>query len=246
MAAMNALGSSAFSLPAEDASATSATFPAGVTGAAEGTVFDDHFQPGQAAGSSRRESREDASGALESFAEGSRKRVIENPGMFKLVLEEFSTRVALPAIGWASTHHKGTSEQPLNLDVALGQSLLHLITDGAQLKFARSAEVVDHNYDSVAVSCEWNKGAVGIRRGDEVFDELRNQLVQRRDGFDAAVTRLVMNAHANLNLVLSEVRLPGSGSWNVTMLKSNTDCGKSTRHIFGRLIHRIEASATVG
>lgn len=44
-----------------------------------------HFQPGVSAGSSRSESKSDAEGAETSWSGGSKSKVSEKPGMFKLV-----------------------------------------------------------------------------------------------------------------------------------------------------------------
>jgi hypothetical protein len=51
----------------------------------EGGAFEDHFHPGALVSSSRRERRRSDEGADESSGDGSRKSVMENPGIFKLV-----------------------------------------------------------------------------------------------------------------------------------------------------------------
>ena len=56
-----------------------------------GGVREDHFQPGVSAGSSRRESNK----SLVCCSSGRRRRVIENPGMFKLVF----VMVSLQSVG---------------------------------------------------------------------------------------------------------------------------------------------------
>ena len=50
-----------------------------------GTVREHHFHPGASVSLSRRDSRISALGALMSLGEGSNSKVIENPGIFKLV-----------------------------------------------------------------------------------------------------------------------------------------------------------------
>jgi hypothetical protein len=51
----------------------------------DGVDFDDHFQPGTSQGSSNRERIEWVEGAEDSEDEGKSRRVIEKPGILRLV-----------------------------------------------------------------------------------------------------------------------------------------------------------------
>lgn len=68
--------------------AVSVAVAAGATILSAGAEPTVHFQPGTEAGSSNKESSSEVSGALLSLAEGSKRRVRENPGMFRLVWEK--------------------------------------------------------------------------------------------------------------------------------------------------------------
>ena len=68
-----------------------------------------HFQPGVSAGSSRREIIR----SLVCRSSGRRRRVIENPGMFRLVFSVLSHQ--LPGYGHKfQTYHESSRKKPLN------------------------------------------------------------------------------------------------------------------------------------
>lgn len=73
------------------ASLTDNVFTGAIIGGAEWSLYlagreaEDHFQPGTSTSSSKRDRSKDVDGAFLSEEVGMSRRVIENPGMFKLV-----------------------------------------------------------------------------------------------------------------------------------------------------------------
>jgi hypothetical protein len=86
IAAVNSLGSGNVSkLGRFICSAAAEDETVEVRAAFGGGAFEDHFHPGALVFSSRRERRRSDDGAKESSRDGSRRSVMENPGIFKLV-----------------------------------------------------------------------------------------------------------------------------------------------------------------
>ena len=75
-----------------------------------GGTREDHFQPGVSAGSSRRESIR----SLVFFSSGRRRRVIENPGMFKLVFIAVGHQPVGHYQSQLPAHHESSGDEPLN------------------------------------------------------------------------------------------------------------------------------------
>jgi hypothetical protein len=92
----------------------------------DGIELDDHFQPGTLQGSSSRERIVWVAGFEGAEEEGKRRRVIEKPGMLRLVYYAVSMQYNM--CDW----------YPLNIDMPCIQSSPRLCNDPAKFKFTQS------------------------------------------------------------------------------------------------------------
>lgn len=86
-----------------------------VSETAFGSVFEDHFHPGALVGSSRRESMRSAEKVLSPWAFGRSRRVMEKPGMLRLVYADVSGLFV-----WkGQTHHERSGQDTYRFDTLL-------------------------------------------------------------------------------------------------------------------------------
>jgi len=184
-----------------------------------GGTREDHFQPGVSAGSSRRERIR----SLVCCSSGKRRRVIENPGMLKLVFATASFQSVEDHWRFPA-YHECSGGNPLNRK-AFGLELTHNFSRNAsKLEFAESSEVVYQNDDSVLTSTtEGNIAPFLVFGRDYHRNELVDELIHRRDGGHPFVSCFVVNPHTDFNFVLGEVGFGCCGTGDLKIDSENRE-----------------------
>ena len=97
--------------------------------------------------------------------------------------------------------------------------MLRLADDDAELKLAQPPEVVDEKHDLVgSVVLERHEAVLGIRGRCDHLDKVGDELVEGRNGRDAAVSALVVDSESDFDFVGAEVAVgfdgrPGDLCW---------------------------------
>ena len=167
---------------------------------------------------------------------------MENPGMFKLVYPTVNTTSRSSDMG---TYHEGPGQDPLDLKSLLVQGNPDLPHHTWQLELARSAEVVHEEHDAV-LALERHETALGVGRICEEIKKLGHKRFERGYGRDSAVARLVVDAHADLNFVVLQVRLCRGGAGDVAMLEADAYGTEVRGDVLGDVVDLIEAASALG
>lgn len=194
-----------------------------VSARAFGSVLEDHFHPGASAGSSRRESMRSVERALSDSVLGRSKRVMENPGMLRLVCSDISH----PCHGGRRTNHERSGQNAKGLDALLVKRALCLADDGAELELAKTAEVVYEQHDAVGtVVLKRHKRSVRISSRCDHLDEVWDEFVERGNWRDAVMAAFVVDTKPNLEFIGPKVsvRYRSARHLRITTQMARTCC----------------------
>lgn len=143
------------------------------------------------------------------------------------------------------TYHERPGQDTLDLEALFIKRNSHLSDNTRQLKLARPAEIIYQEHDTV-LALERNKAALRVGSVREEVEQLGYERVERGYRRDAAVARLVVDAHADLNLVILQVGLCRGGTGDMAMLEADANGAKMGGDVLGDVVDLVEAASTLG
>jgi len=188
-----------------------------------GGTREDHFQPGVSVGSSRRERIR----SLVFFSSGRSRRVIENPGMFKLVFIVVGDQPVGYCQAIPPTHHESPGDKPLNWEAFCLKLTQNFSGNTSEFEFAESSEVVHQSdYLILTFATERNVASVLVFGRGYHRDELVDEVIHGRDRGYTFVSCFVVNSHTDFNFIPGEVGFGCGGTGN---LERNGETSKTCK-----------------